>query len=417
MPSQRQLAAGEAQRIGPPTAKPSVIIYKHGRAAEQTTQVAMRDHKEAFTEVMNLLAGDKQFMPDAIAHRFVHGGTIFGDMVIDDAAIARLPDIAPLAPIHNPPAIALVQACNKQHPALPQVLVFDTAFHATIPPRASTYAIGRQLRQDLGLRKFGFHGTSHQYVAAQAAAMLNKPLAEFSGVSCHLGSGGASLCAIVNGKSIDNTMGYSPLQGLVMSTRCGDLDPAVTLGLLASCGGDCDQVERILNSRSGILGLTGKSSDIRDSIGAYSGTGSVAAVPSGTGILPVSSMGVPPMSVAGVPPASTAAPGLGRNKLATQIYLWRIRKYLGAYLAAVGPADAVIFTDTIGQALPAVRWAVCTDMEFFGLSIDPAKNNAATAPPADVAAADSKVRILVIETNEELAIARRSFDLLQGHKQ
>jgi acetate kinase len=393
MPSQRQLAAGEAQRIGPTTAKPSVIIYTHGQAAEQTTQVPLRDHTEAFIEVMKLLAGDKQFMPDAIAHRFVHGGTIFGDMVIDDAGVARLSEIAQLAPIHNPPAIALVEACNMQYPALPQVLVFDTAFHATIPPRASTYAISRELRQDLGLRKYGFHGTSHQYVATQAAAMLNKPFDQFTGVSCHLGSGGASLCAIVNGKSVDNTMGYSPLQGLVMSTRCGDLDPAVALGLLASCGGDYDQVEKTLNSRSGILGLTGKSSDIRDSIGAYSG------------------MGVPPMRLTGASPVGV---GLGRNKLATQLYLWRIRKYLGAYLAVVGPADAVIFTDTIGQGLPAVRWAVCTDMEFFGLSIDPAKNNAATAPPADVAAADSKVRIFVIETNEELAIARRSFDLLSA---
>jgi acetate kinase len=395
MPSQRQLAAGEAQRIGPPTAKPSVIIYRHGDAPEHTAQVPMRDHKEAFTEVMKLLAGDKQFMPDAIAHRFVHGGTTFGDMVIDNAGVARLKEIAPLAPIHNPPAIALVEACNKQSPSLPQVLVFDTAYHATIPPRASTYAIGRQLRQDLGLRKFGFHGTSHQYVATQAAAMLNKPFDQFTGVSCHLGSGGASLCAIVKGKSVDNTMGYSPLQGLVMSTRCGDLDPAVTLNLLASCGGDYDQVEKTLNSRSGILGLTGKSSDIRDSIGAYSG------------------LGVAPVA-ANAADLSSAIAGRGRSKLATQLYLWRIRKYLGAYLAVVGQADAVIFTDTIGQALPAVRWAVCTDMEFFGLAIDPAKNSAATKPPADVAADNSKVRILVIETNEELAIARRSFDLLSA---
>ena len=230
---------------------------------------------------------------------------------------------------------------------------------------------------ELGIRKYGFHGTSHQYVASEAARILEKPLERLTAVSCHLGSGGASLCAIVNGCSVDNTMGYSPLQGLVMSTRSGDLDPSITLNLLARCHGDTSSVSRLLNKKSGVLGLSGFSADIRDVMReTRSGKGDLA-----------------------------------RFKLATQVYLWRIRKYLGAYLAVIGRADAVIFTDTIGETMPEVRWAVCTDMEAFGLKIE-ARRNKTTSLPADVAADDSPVRILVIATNEELAIARQTYRVL-----
>ena len=213
--------------------------------------------------------------------------------------------------------------------------------------------------------------------------MLGKPLRGLRAVSCHLGSGGASLCAIVNGRSVDNTMGYSPLQGLVMSTRCGDLDPAVTLRLLRDYPADPDGVEAVLNKRSGVLGLSGASADIRDILGR---------------------------------PADEADDPQ-RARTTGELYLWRIRKYLGAYLAAVGRTDAVIFTDTIGETMPSVRYAVCADMDFFGLRIDPARNAAAGPLPVDVAAADSRVRILVIATNEELAIARHTYALLAGASQ
>ncbi|MDD5658323.1 MAG: acetate/propionate family kinase, partial [Elusimicrobia bacterium] len=267
--------------------------------------------------------------------------------------------------------------CRARYPDLPQVIVFDTAFHQTIPDHAHTYPLPRALRQELGIRKYGFHGTSHQYVAEKAAEMLGRPMEQLNAVSCHLGSGGASLCAIVKGRSVDNTMGFSPLQGLVMSTRCGDLDPAVALRLLAQHQ-DRNAVEKLLNKRSGVLGMSGSSADIRDVF------------------------------------AGMAQPDRrARLELTAQIYIWRIRKCLGAYLAVVGDADAVIFTDTIGETVPEVRWGVCAGMDAFGLRMDPERNLSASTLPADVAADDSPVRILVIQTNEELAIARRTYLKLQ----
>jgi acetate kinase len=378
MPQGVELAGGEAQRIGPPTAQPSRIVYRVGDRAE-TLVVTMADHAAAFDQVMRLLTSDPARAPHAIGHRMVHGGTLFlGHAILDAAVLAGLETLGSLAPIHNPPATALARVCLARYPQLPQVVVFDTAFHATIPEYARTYALPRNLR-DAGLRKFGFHGTSHRYVAEEAARLMGRPLEDLSAVSCHLGSGGASLCAIVGGRSIDNTMGYSPLQGLVMSTRCGDLDPAVTLHLLALSGGDFGRVEKLLNQQSGVLGVSGVSADIRDILAL---SGQKQATP-------------------------------GRARQAEQVYLWRLRKYLGAYLATVGRADAVLFTDTIGETLPVVRWAMCSDMEHFGLKIDADRNAAATVLPADVATDDSPVRILVIQTNEELAIARFTYEAVR----
>jgi acetate kinase len=296
--------------------------------------------------------------------------------VVDDAVVAGLESVARLAPIHNPPATALLKACRARNPELPEVCVFDTSFHATIPDYARTYPLPARVREGLGIRKYGFHGTSHQFVAEEAAKFLGKPFAELNAVSCHLGSGGSSLCAIVKGKSVDNTMGFSPLQGLVMSTRCGDLDPAVTMRLLAAAQGDAGAVERLLNRKSGVLGLSGASADIRDVL-------------------------------AGIGGASRERMGVTE-----QVYLWRMRKYLGAYLAVVGEPDAIIFTDTIGETVPAVRLSVCSGLEAFGVRIDAARNANVTRYPCDVAAADSLVRLLVILTNEELAIARRAYHAL-----
>jgi acetate kinase len=255
-------------------------------------------------------------------------------------------------------------------------VVFDTAFHSTIPPAARTYALPAKLARKYGYRKYGFHGTSHQYVAQEAAKFLGIPMAELRAVSCHLGSGGASLCAIVNGKSVDNTMGYSPLQGLVMSTRSGDLDPAIALGLVARAQGDSRAVESMLNRRSGLLGLSGVSADIRDLCATGDGAQDET---------------------------------MGR---AAQVYLWRIRKYLGAYLLVTERPHCIIFTDTIGEKMPAVRWAVTAGLEALGVVLDPLKNAAGLPLPVDLAAAASRVRILAIATNEEVAIARASFALL-----
>ncbi|MFC1613959.1 acetate/propionate family kinase [Gemmatimonadota bacterium] len=378
MPSQRELAAGEARNVGPPTASPPCIVH-HSGGETKTLTVSLPDHGTAFQEVMNILLEDKGLSPQALGHRMVHGGNLFNDpVVIRGDVLERLESISHLAPLHNPPAVALIGACRELYPELPQVAVFDTAFHSSIPDYARTYALPENLRVGQGIRKYGFHGTSHQYVAGEAARLLGIPFEKLNAVSCHLGSGGASLCAIVGGKSMDNTMGYSPLQGLVMSTRSGDLDPALVLKLLARSGGNGNELEKTLNKRSGVLGLSGDSAEIRDVF------------------------------------SSMAQPGLQdqRKNVTEQIYLWRIRKYLGAYLAVVGSAEAVIFTDSIGETVPLVRRRVCANMESFGLVIDNEKNENPGDLPSDVAAQESRIRVLVIKTNEELAIAGHTYQTL-----
>jgi acetate kinase len=378
MPSQKELAAGEARNVGPPTASPPCIVHHSGEETKTLT-VSLPDHGKAFQEVMNILLEDKGLSPQALGHRMVHGGNLFNDpVVIRGDVLDRLESISHLAPLHNPPAVALIGACRELYPELPQVAVFDTAFHSSIPDYARTYALPENLRVGQGIRKYGFHGTSHQYVAGEAARLLGIPFEKLNAVSCHLGSGGASLCAIVGGKSVDNTMGYSPLQGLVMSTRSGDLDPALVLKLLARSGGNGHELEKTLNKRSGVLGLSGDSAEIRDVF------------------------------------SSMAKPGLQdqRKNITEQIYLWRIRKYLGAYLAAVGSAEAVIFTDSIGETVPLVRRRVCANMESFGLVIDNEKNENPGDLPSDVAAQESRIRVLVIKTNEELAIAGHTYQTL-----
>jgi len=372
MPDGRELAGGEAQRVGPPTAEPAQIVHRH-EGRERILRVAMPDHQVAFTQAMALLTADVSVRPGAIGHRFVNGGAqLRKQAVVDQYVLTELERAAPLAPLHNPPALTALKACTAAFPDLPQVVVADTAFHAQAPEAAHTYPVPLPLARRLGLRKFGFHGISHQYVATEAARFLGLASAEFTGVTCHLGSGGASLCAIVNGISVDNTMGYTPLQGLVMSTRSGDLDPGVVLRLLTYAQGDSEAVHARLNERSGILGLSGASADIRDALRLL----------------------------------ARAPERPYRAALARDVSLWRLRKYIGAYLALVGRAAALVFTDTLGETEPEVRARACAGLEPFGIDIDPARNAAPGALPIDIATAASPVRVLVIATNEELAIAR-----------
>lgn len=383
MPGETERLAGEAQRVGTKTTEPSRIVYRID-GVEQVHQAEMPSQEAALREVMRLMDQLEGMTPDVLGHRMVHGGQRFTKPAaeVDDEALVDLDAVAGLAPIHNPPAIRVVRACHESLPGLRQFLVFDTAYHATIPDYAAHYALPRAMREGMGLRKYGFHGTSHQFVAQEAARLLGKPMSEFNAVSCHLGSGGASLCAIVNGMSVDNTMGYSPLQGLVMSTRSGDIDPAVVLSLVTQRGGNAAAVEEYLNKKSGVLGLSGVSSDIRDVIRH----------------------------------AEEETEQGERSRLALEIYLWRLRKYLGAYLTVVGRADAVLFTDTIGELVPLVRGAVCREMRPFGILVDDARNEAAVgdALPGDFAAPESAVHLLAIRTNEELSIARQAY-LLAAH--
>lgn len=379
MPEERELAGGEAQRVGPKTAEPARILHRVGDEC-RTHRVEMPDHAAAFAEIMELLRRNESedLTPTIIGHRVVHGGPLFGAAtMVTPQVITRLESIARLAPIHNPPATSLVRACAELYPELPQVLVFDTAYHATIPDYAAVYALPEWMRKESGYRKYGFHGTSHRFVAGEAARILGRPLSELNAVSCHLGSGGASLCAIVSGRSVDNTMGYSPLQGLLMSTRSGDLDPAVVMRLLARERMDAAAVEKLLNKKSGVLGMSGSSADIRDLLSPPSGQGDA------------------------------------RASLTRDLYLWRLKKYVGSYLTVVGEPHALIFTDTIGETVPEVRAAICARMEGFGIRLSEARNANALDLPCDIAAEESRVRVLVIRTNEELAIAREAHGLLR----
>jgi len=372
MPGEEQLSSGEAQRIGPPTAKPSCLVLHGNGRPNETRTIPMRNHAEALQQVVAVLRETPDAMPDVIGHRLVNGGpTITDRFWIDDSVLAELIACQDLAPIHNPPAIATIQACREMFPGLPQIVISDTNYHRTIPLHARTYAIPQDVSRAMGIRKYGYHGISHQYVVTETARLMNIPLDRFRAVSCHLGSGGASLCAVVDGRSIDNTMGYSPLQGLIMSTRCGDLDPGITLSLLADTMGDRSAVETRLNNKSGVLGLSGRSADIRDALDSGADDS-----------------------------------GSDRNQMTAQVYLWRLKKYLGAYLALVGRADAVIFTDTIGETVPRVRQAVCSGMDVFGIRLDTERNASARQLPADVATSDSPVRVWAVATNEEISIAR-----------
>ncbi len=379
-PDETELVGGEAVRIGPPTSEPAQISHRHKQETE-THRIDMPDHATAF-EAINDLLTDGGCEPDAIGHRMVHGGEEFTThALVTDEVMSRLSSIEDLAPLHNPPAMRLLDSCRDLYTGIPQTVIFDTVFHATLPEPACTYALPRNLRRDLGLRKYGFHGISHQYVTQRTAKYLGISNDSFNAVSCHLGSGGASLCAVRNGQSVDNTMGFSPLQGLIMSTRCGDVDPAVVLKLLSRYQCDTQRVEDLLNRESGVLGLSGQSSDIRDVLHELD------------------------------------ADDAHRDRLddTLQSYMWRIRKYLGSYLTVAAPTNAIIFTDTVGEEVAEVRRAVCADLGACGIQLDHQKNEAPGSLPADIARDDSPVRVVVMPTNEELAIAGETAQLIAAH--
>lgn len=379
MPSGKELFGGEVQRIASKTSKPSRIVHEvHGN--QEIYIMKINDYKEAFKEVMNIVHESSDYFPDVFAHRLVKGGEeIQNDSLLNDELFLSLDKIKDLAPIHNPPIIELIKECRVKYPSVLQAIVLDSTFHLTIPDYAYTYPLPKKLCNDLGIKKYGFHGISHQFVSQEAAKFLGIPVNKLNAISCHLGSGGSSLCAIKEGMSIDNSMGFSPMQGLVMSTRCGNLDPAVILRMLAYFEGNFTKVNNILNKKSGVLGLSGISSDIRDVI-------------------------------------AKSEHGDTRAMTTLKVYLWRIKKYLGSYLTLVGNVNAIIFTDTIGELIPTVREAICKDMEFFGIKLDKIKNTSIDKLPSDISAPDSKVKIIVIKTDEELAIARRTYQIISKNK-
>lgn len=360
------IAAGKARNVATKTqAKPMIEWTIGGVSGNKVLQLG--SHREAAMEMLSLLK-EKEVGIDAVGHRFVHGGERFKQTArINDQTRQALKDCLPLAPIHNPNSYSVIEVCLEQLTGVPQYAVFDTAFHSSIPPESREYAIPRELAQAYGLRKYGFHGLSYQYVSSRAAELLNKPLTDVKLIMCHLGTGGSSVCAFANGHSIETSMGFSPLAGLVMSTRSGDIDAEVVLELIRQ-GFTVEQVGGILNNHSGLIGISGFSSNLAEVITA-------------------------------------ADTGNEDCLLAYGIYANRLKFYIGAYSWLLNGADAIVFTDDIGVKAWQLREKVLGQVENLGIRLDVEANREATRGNGEmIDTPDSCSRILVIATDEESVI-------------
>ena len=374
--SGERLASGLVERIGD-----SLGRVKHRCAGETLEEeLPIPDHTAGFAEMERAFERAGQPLDGsalaAVGHRVVQGGDeFFEPTIIDDRVAERILALGVLAPLHNPAHHQAIVAARATFPDVPHVAVFDTAFHQTMPPAAYTYAIDRRVAAEHGIRRYGFHGTSHQYVSARAARFVERPLAELKQIVLHLGNG-ASMCAVDGGRSVDTSMGLTPLEGLVMGTRSGDLDPSILFHLHREAGLDVDALDRLLNSESGLRGLAG-TGDFRDVRAA-------------------------------------ADAGDAQAQLAIDVTTHRIRHYLGAYLAALGGADVISFTAGVGENNAALRAGVCSGLEWFGIRIDAALNEAASgaAEPRRISTADSRVAVLVVPTDEEAEIARQTWGLV-----
>jgi len=368
--NQEVLAKGLCERIG----IDGKFTYKApGKNTIDAVDVAMPTHSEAIQAVLNALVdADNGVIAsmseiEAVGHRVVHGGETFACSVkIDDKVMAALEECIPLAPLHNPANITGIKACQDCMPGVPMVAVFDTAFHQTMPPVAYTYALPYEYYENDKVRRYGFHGTSHKYVAQRAAAMLGKPIEELKLISCHLGNG-SSVTAIDGGKSVDTSMGFTPLAGLPMGTRSGDLDAGILEYLMGKYDMGIKEMVSILNKKSGVQGVSGVSSDFRDLENAFKG-------------------------------------GNERAGLAVDMFNYGVKKLIGSYAAAMGGVDAVIFTAGVGENSASQRMAIASGLEFMGIEMDAEANNV-RGKETVISAADSKVKVLLIPTNEELMIA------------
>lgn len=367
---------GKAHRVGVKGSEPSFIEF-HGPGRDEEEVASLPAHREAAARVFSRLR-EWEISFDAIGHRFVHGGGRFArSAILDTKAREELERCLGLAPIHNPISMSVIEEATASCPHLPQYATFDTAFHSTLPPETYTYALPRELRERFGFRKFGFHGLSYAYVTRAALEYLELEGKPSRLAACHLGTGGSSVAAIRDGRSVDTSMGFSPLAGLVMSTRSGDLDPMLLLYLMASHGLRPEELENLLNKKSGLIGLSSFSSDLRDIIRRIHDEDEQQA------------------------------------GLAFSMYCHRLRKFVGAYIALLGGVDAVVFTDDIGVTNAAVRSRVCEGLGWAGIALDEDANNAAPHDSiGDIGAADAAVRVLTIPTDEERVIAWEGARLL-----
>ncbi len=355
---------GNAERIGRDA---SFVGIKYADGTKKEVQVDLPDHNTALAEVLKLLLnGAISSLNEihAIGHRIVQGGSIFkGSALVNDEVIAQIEDLATLAPLHNGPAALVIRAVKKELPSVPQVVAFDTAFHQTMPVEAYTYALPEEQRTKYKIRRYGAHGTSHKFVAGQAAAIVGK---DSKIITCHIGSG-ASITAVKNGVCVDTSMGLTPLAGIIMDTRCGDIDPYVPLYIMKTQNLSIDEVNDMLNKKSGKYGLSGYS-DSRDFEAAYN-RGEPAVLD------------------------------------AMKCYIYSIVKFIGAYIAAMGGVDAIVFTAGVGENSPLVRKLVLERLNYLGIEVDEEKN-AVRGDFAEITKAGSKIRAFVIPTNEELVIAQ-----------
>ncbi len=376
MNGEKVLAKGLIERIGMDGS-----VLKHTPEGKYTVDINIDvpDHnfgiKLAVDALVNPDYGVIKSMSeiDAVGHRVVHGGERFSDSVlVTPDVLEGIAACAELAPLHNPPNLNGVKACMALMPQVPQVVVFDTAFHQTMPEKAYLYGLPYELYVKYGVRRYGFHGTSHKYVAQEAARMMGGEVSDYRIITCHLGNG-SSVAAVKYGKSIDTSMGYTPLDGLVMGTRSGEIDPAIIPFLIVKENMDAEQIDEYLNRRSGVLGISGLSSDFRDL-------------------------------------ESAAHRGDERSQLAIDVFAYRVKKYIGAYTAAMGGVDAIVFTAGLGENSSSMREKICEGLEYLGTGIDPVKNKA-RGRNQEINVEGAKVKIFAIPTNEELVIARDTVNI------
>ncbi|MDR3577390.1 MAG: acetate/propionate family kinase [Anaerolineaceae bacterium] len=369
---------GKAHRVGVKGSEASYIEHQDGDGYSKET-VTITNHRQAGKLVLDFVM-NKSIKIDVIGHRFVHGGSYFQkSTMLNLQTMQNLKSCLPLAPIHNPNSLSVIEECRQVMPDVPEYLTFDTAFHADLPAWAYTYPLPISIVQSYGLRKYGFHGLSYQFVTKAAADFLGKPLNTMRMIACHLGTGGSSVAAVKDGHSIDTSMGYSPLAGLMMSTRTGDLDPMVPVFLMKKYGYTPETLTDCFNKNSGILGISGFSSDLRDILRRQQETGDESAT------------------------------------LAFEMYTYRLKKVIGSYITILGGIDALIFTDDIGVSNWQVREHVCHGLEWAGIVLDPEPNRLASPSQiTQVSQKQERLKVLTVPTDEERVIAHEGIKLMQG---
>jgi len=377
--TEQVLAKGLCERIG---IDGSNISYQPDGGEKVVSEAPMPTHTQAIKLVLDALVNPDTGViksldeVSAVGHRVVHGGENFTkSTLLDEKSLAAIEECNELAPLHNPANLIGIRACQELMPGVPMVAVFDTAFHQTMPDKAYIYGIPYEYYEKYKVRRYGFHGTSHSFVSKRVSDLIGKPYNQCKTIVCHLGNG-ASICAVENGKSVDTSMGLTPLEGLVMGTRSGDIDPAIVEFVAKKESIELSDMMNILNKESGVFGVSKLSSDFRDLLAAADKGNELAAK-------------------------------------ALEVYIYHVQKYIGSYITAMNGVDAIVFTAGVGENNAIIRKSISKNLEFLGVSIDDEANNAAFGKEAIISTENSKVKILSVPTNEELAIARETLELVQ----